>query len=123
MSADLYETDFHARANRQAALPRAGDFSAADMERIAEEIESMGRSEKRELVSRPTVSPLHLLKRRFQPTRRGASAHPRAVRGAWAETGLTKSTFPEARPRSFETMTDRGFWPDWSPEGPAETRG
>jgi len=73
MSADLYETDFYAWANRQAALLRAGEFPAADIERIAEEIESMGRSEKRELVSRLTILLLHLLKWRFQPIRRGAS--------------------------------------------------
>ncbi|PWB82504.1 MAG: DUF29 domain-containing protein [Methylocystaceae bacterium] len=69
----LYETDFYAWANEQAALLRAGKLSAADIENIAEEIESMGRSEKRELVSRLTVLLLHLLKWRFQPEKRGPS--------------------------------------------------
>ncbi|WP_143221517.1 DUF29 domain-containing protein, partial [Acetobacter syzygii] len=45
----------------------------ADLEHIAEEIESMGKSEKRELISRLTVLLLHLLKWEFQPVRRGAS--------------------------------------------------
>ena len=62
-----YETDFYAWANEQGALLRAGRFSAADIENIAEEIESLGRSEKRELVSRLNVLLLHLLKWRFQP--------------------------------------------------------
>jgi hypothetical protein len=69
----LYETDFYAWAKEQAALLRAGKLSAADIENIAEEIESMGRSEKRELVSRLTVLLLHLLKWRFQPELRGNS--------------------------------------------------
>ena len=52
---------------------RAGKYSAADMEHIAQEIESMGKTEKRELASRLSVLLLHLLKWQFQPERRGAS--------------------------------------------------
>jgi hypothetical protein len=66
----LYEQDFYAWANEQAALLRAGAFSAADIENIAEEIESIGRGEKRELVNRLSVLLAHLLKWRFQPERR-----------------------------------------------------
>lgn len=73
MSNDLYETDFYAWANQQAALLRAGKLSDADIANIAEEIESMGKSEKRELVSRLKVLLLHLLKWKFQPARRGNS--------------------------------------------------
>ena len=69
----LYDEDFYAWSNQQAALLRAGRFSAADVERIAEEIESMGKTEKRELVSRLKILLLHLLKWQFQPRRRGAS--------------------------------------------------
>ena len=70
---DLYEQDFYAWANEQSALLRAGKLSSADIDNIAEEIESMGRSEKRELISRLSVLLLHLLKWRFQPNLRGAS--------------------------------------------------
>ncbi len=69
----LYEQDFYAWANEQAALLRAGRLSEADIENIAEEIESMGRSEKRELVSRLKVLLIHLLKWQFQPVLRGNS--------------------------------------------------
>jgi Domain of unknown function DUF29 len=69
----LYEHDFYAWANEQAALLRAGRLSDADIQHIAEEIESMGKTEKRELVSRLTVLLLHLLKWQFQPSHRGAS--------------------------------------------------
>ncbi|PWR20671.1 DUF29 domain-containing protein [Zavarzinia compransoris] len=69
----LYEEDFYAWANEQAALLRAGRLAAADIEHIAEEIESMGKAEKRELISRLAVLLLHLLKWRFQPALQGAS--------------------------------------------------
>lgn len=62
MSNTPYERDFYAWANEQAALLRAGRFDRADIENIAEEIESMGRSEKRDLVNRLTILLTHLLK-------------------------------------------------------------
>jgi hypothetical protein len=72
-NATLYDTDFYAWANEQAALLRAGRLSEADIENIAEEIESMGRSERRELISRLSVLLHHLLKWRYQPGFRGNS--------------------------------------------------
>jgi hypothetical protein len=68
-----YETDFYAWANEQAALLRAGKLNDADIAHIAEEIESMGRTEKRELVNRLEVLLMHLLKWKFQPVLRGRS--------------------------------------------------
>ena len=73
MTGTLYETDFYAWANEQARLLRAGKLSAVDIEHIAEEIESMGKTEKRELANRLAVLLLHLLKWEFQPVRRGFS--------------------------------------------------
>jgi hypothetical protein len=70
---ELYERDFYAWANEQAALLRAGRLPDADIAHIAKEIESMGKTEKRELVSRLTILLFHLLQWQFQPTRRGAS--------------------------------------------------
>ena len=69
----LYDRDFYAWAHEQAALLRAGKLADADIAHIAEEIEGMGRTEKRELVSRLTVLLMHLLKGQFQPERRGRS--------------------------------------------------
>jgi hypothetical protein len=73
MSTSLYDQDFYAWANQQAGLLRAGKFSEADIAHIAEEMESMGKTEKRELVSRLAVLLLHLLKWQYQPGHRGAS--------------------------------------------------
>jgi hypothetical protein len=68
-----YEKDVVAWAMEQAALLRAGKLSALDIEHIAEEIEDVGKSEKRELASRMAVLLSHLLKWQHQPGRRGSS--------------------------------------------------
>ena len=69
----LYDRDFYAWSREQADLLRAGNVSDADLGNIAEEIESMGKSEKRELISRVTVLLLHLVKGHFQPAKRDRS--------------------------------------------------
>jgi hypothetical protein len=68
-----HDQDFYAWSLEQAALLRQRRIVEADLDLIAEEIESMGKTEKRELVSRLTVLLLHLLKWRFQPKGRGKS--------------------------------------------------
>ena len=73
MKTATYDTDFYAWAHEQAALLRSGRLAEADIEHIAEEIETLGRAEKRELVRRLTVLLLHCLKWRFQPNLRGRS--------------------------------------------------
>ncbi len=70
---DTYEGDFHAWAAAQAALLRAGRFSELDARHIAEEIEALGRRERRELENRLAVLLLHLLKWSCQPERQGRS--------------------------------------------------
>ncbi len=71
MSNNLYDADFHAWANEQAALLRAGRLDAADIPHIAEEIENLGRGERRELVSRLNLLLLRLLRWQHQPVLRG----------------------------------------------------
>jgi hypothetical protein len=68
-----YEEDFYAWTVEQADLLRGGELSAIDAANIAEEIESMGRSDRRELRSRLTVLLMHLLKWRYQPGARSTS--------------------------------------------------
>lgn len=69
----LYEGDVVAWAYEQAALLRSGEFDRIDALNIAEEIEAVARSEKRELASRFAVLLCHLLKWRFQPALRSQS--------------------------------------------------
>jgi hypothetical protein len=55
MSSSLYEQDFHAWTMQQAELLRARQLDCADLDNIAEEIEDMGKSVRRELTSRLAV--------------------------------------------------------------------
>ena len=73
MTTISYETDVVAWANEQAKLIRARQFELLDLERIAEEIEDVGKSEQRELASRMAVLMAHLLKWQFQPEKRTSS--------------------------------------------------
>jgi len=73
MSNALYDRDFYAWANEQAGLLRTGRLAEADIANIAEEIATMGRAEKRELVNRLKVLMAHLLKWQFQPVHRSTS--------------------------------------------------
>ena len=68
-----YETDFYGWTQEQSALLKAGRFAEADLEHIAEEIDSMGRAEKRQLVNRLRLLSADLLKWQFQPERQGNS--------------------------------------------------
>ncbi len=63
---DLYEADFHAWAFDQADKLRRGDVRHLDLVNLVEEIESLGRSEKRELQSRLGQLLMHLLKWEYQ---------------------------------------------------------
>ena len=53
----LYDSDFYAWSRQQTELLRAGKLTQADIEHIAEEIDSMGRTEKRELDQPPDRPP------------------------------------------------------------------
>jgi len=68
-----YETDFYAWTVEQGRLLRLGELTAIDAANIAEEIEGMGRSDRRELKSRLIVLLAHLLKWLYQPEARSRS--------------------------------------------------
>ena len=67
---DLYQTDFAAWCEQTAALLRACQWGEIDLDALAEEVESLAKSQRRELANRPTVLVMHLLKWQVQPQRR-----------------------------------------------------
>ena len=94
----LYDQDFFGWATRQADLLRRGRFAEADLANIVEEIETLGRSEKRELESAYRLICLHLLKLMFQPSHASRSWLNTIVRERnTAERVLDDS--PSLRPR------------------------
>ncbi|MDQ2694387.1 MAG: DUF29 domain-containing protein [Pseudomonadota bacterium] len=69
----LYDTDFYTWTQRQASLLRQGRTDDLDLEHLAEEIESMGKRDRRALGSHLRNILLHLLKWQFQPALQGPS--------------------------------------------------
>jgi hypothetical protein len=72
-ASQLYDRDFFEWTQCNAALLRAGQLDQADIQHIAEELEDMGKSERRRLESRLEVLLQHLLKWQIQPNRRSTS--------------------------------------------------
>jgi hypothetical protein len=73
MKQESYDHDFFAWATENARLLREGRLSEIDVDHIAEELESMGRSERRQLTGRLSRLIAHLLKWQFQPILRSKS--------------------------------------------------
>jgi len=69
---DIYETDFSRWLFENAALLRQGRFAEADIPNIAEELECLGRGERRAVENHLAVLLLHLLKWELQPEQRSS---------------------------------------------------
>lgn len=69
----VYEQDFHAWTQQQATLLRENDLTHLDVEHLIEELEAMGRSERRQLANRLENLLMHLLKWQYQPELRSRS--------------------------------------------------
>lgn len=108
-----YEDDFYAWTMANASLLKQGRFSEVDMENIIEEIESMGRSEKNQLVNRFAVLIAHLLKWQFQPDFRGRSWHGtikeqrKRAKILLKENPSLKSKLTEAFSDAYELAVDQ----------------
>jgi len=100
-AASLYETDFYGWLQNQANTLRAGNFSGLDLDNLIEEIETMGRSEKRSLKSSLSLLLMHLVKWHFQPQKRSKSwifsirEQQRMVRRVLAENPSLKHGLPD----------------------------
>lgn len=69
----LYEQDFYLWIQTTVEQLKENKFNEIDIPNLIEEVESMGRSEKRELKSRLIVLLMHLLKWQYQPEKRSES--------------------------------------------------
>lgn len=71
--ARLYAQDYALWLDATCRLLKAGQLSDLDLSNLLEELEDMGRSEKRPLVSNGIVVLMHLLKYTYQPQLRSNS--------------------------------------------------
>ncbi len=69
----LHDKDFYAWTKQTAQLLKEGRIDEVDINHIAQEIEDMGSSNKRALISCLAILSSHLLKWKFQKERRGKS--------------------------------------------------
>ena len=107
-NADLYEQDFFRWTQTTAALIREGKWYAVDAESVAEELESLGKRDRRELESRIEVLTMHLLKWRYQPEGREHSH-------SWYDTILEQrgqiqrllDDSPSLRPQTATVLVQR----------------
>ena len=73
VAGSLYDKDFYAWTQEQALLIQGRQWSQLDLLNLVEEIESLGRQERRELINRLSVLIGHLLKWQYQSHRRTRS--------------------------------------------------
>lgn len=101
----LYDTDYLKWIETTVEKLRVGDYSNIDWQNLIEEIEDMGRSERRSLESNLVVVLMHLLKWEFQPDRRSGSwkasiaEHRRRIRKAVKDS-------PSLRPYLEEVFSE-----------------
>jgi Domain of unknown function DUF29 len=111
----LYDEDFAAWAEEQAALLRAGRLTQLDAANIAEELEDMGRSDRRELRSRLEILLAHLLKQQqpelYETSRRSWDAtineQRRALRRLFKESPSLRRGLDAAMRETYEGATER----------------
>jgi Domain of unknown function DUF29 len=72
-TAELYDRDFCLWSETMAEALRSGNLTELDVANLAEEVESLGRRDRRELQSRLVVLLHHLLKWQCQPDMRSGS--------------------------------------------------
>ena len=100
MTTATYENDFYLWTQQQADLLRQGQFNRVDLdlENIAEEIESMGKRDRRSVSSYLQNVLLHLLKWRYQPERRGTSWRLSIENGRYQVVDLLEES-PSLKPQ------------------------
>jgi hypothetical protein len=97
--AHLYERDYYLWLIKTAKLLKEGKISKVDLPNLAEEIEDMGRSEKRAIESNLEIVLMHLLKYKYQPEKRSSSwqytlfEHRKRLRKAFKESPSLKKYF------------------------------
>jgi len=100
-----YDQDYYLWFVDQARLLRNGMWQHVDVERLAEELEDMGKREKRALRSRTVVLLAHLLNYAHQPERRSPSWNG-TIREQRKQLEDLLRDSPSLKPRLIEELED-----------------
>jgi hypothetical protein len=107
-NAELYEQDFYAWTQEQAALLRQGAVHALDLANLAEEIESLGISQKHALASHLRNLVMHLLKWQYQPSGRlTGQSWQSSIINARDEIATLLEDVPSLQPQVAALLTRR----------------
>ncbi len=103
-----YESDFYKWVNDQAKHLKKREFSKLDMDHLIEEIESLGRSEKRTLTSYLEVLLMHMLKIKYQPNLKSKSWDV-SIKESRHKAHKTLAENPSLKPKLKEIVADAYF--------------
>ncbi|MEA1051971.1 DUF29 domain-containing protein [Lamprobacter modestohalophilus] len=101
-----YDGDFYAWTLQTAHQLRSGQLDQVDLAQVAEEIEDMGKSDRRALESHLKILMLHLLKWQHQPSHRGVSWRLSIANARDEITAILRDS-PSLRPRLDELAASR----------------
>ncbi|MGK7901836.1 MAG: DUF29 domain-containing protein [Hormoscilla sp.] len=134
--AKLYDLDYNLWLEKTIGQLRDRAFTEIDLENLLEELEAMGRSEKRAVYSNLKILLMHLLKYRYQPDRRSNSwrstirEHRQRLTESFQESpslkGYSNNVFDACYQKARELAADETgldieAFPDESPFSIAET--
>src|SRR5215831_19655505 len=107
-NAELYAQDFFAWTQTTAALIRAGKWYDLAPEALAEEVESLGISQKHALGSHLKNLVMHLLKWHYQPSmRQTGHSWQSSILNARDEIASLLEDLPSLRPLVADLLTKR----------------
>ena len=110
---NLYNRDYYLWLSYTAQLIKDGKFSEIDAANLIEEIEDMGRSEKRAVKSNLIILLLHLLKYKYQPAKKTNSwkasirEHRRRLRDDFKVSPSLKRYFQEVFEESYQDSREQ----------------
>ena len=102
---EIYDQDFNLWLENTANLLKLKNFDELDLENLIEEIESMGKNNKRELKSRLIVLIMHLLKWKYQ-TQKQTKSWLISINDQRREINLLLEESPSLKPSLIILLDD-----------------
>ena len=111
-NSELYQTDFYVWTIAQAKCLKDGTWDCLDISNLVEEIESLGKQQRQELMNRLGILLGHLLKWEFQPSHRSKSwfatirEQRRRIGDLLEESPSLKPYLPEVLEKAYQDGVD-----------------
>ena len=112
-TSSLYDQDYYLWLKNTAKLIQEGKFSEIDTVNLVEEIEDMGKSEKRSVESNLVILLLHLLKYQYQPSKQSNSwkasirEHRRRLKKTFRDSPSLKRYFEQVFTECYQDAREQ----------------